>query len=312
MKKAFTLIELLVVIAIIAILAAILFPVFAQAKLAAKKTADLSNLKQLGTASLMYLNDYDDTLYAHRWNCNYEGGSGAADVCRDYLDGNGNLLPMAQGLGTNGVPSTAANRFFWMYMLQPYVKNYGVFKNPAAPSAFTADSLQNQHGPYTAAGTTGIDYGGQNSYGHNDMYLSPAAAFAGGGTIPAPPNYSAIPRVSSTIVVVDSTYYGAAFDPFNMSGYTNLGHLNGNEQAYFNSQGTFYQNYWMNIGNATWSYGGGIETPAKAVVDGPALFGGKINVQWADGHAKSLDYKAVVGDVCYWTTDADGAHPACG
>jgi len=60
MKKGFTLIELLVVIAIIAILAAILFPVFAQAKLAAKKTVDLSNLKQIGLAALMYANDYDD------------------------------------------------------------------------------------------------------------------------------------------------------------------------------------------------------------------------------------------------------------
>jgi len=60
MRKAFTLIELLVVIAIIAILAAILFPVFAQAKLAAKKVASLSNVKNLGTASQIYLGDFDD------------------------------------------------------------------------------------------------------------------------------------------------------------------------------------------------------------------------------------------------------------
>ncbi|MGV3614021.1 MAG: prepilin-type N-terminal cleavage/methylation domain-containing protein [Fimbriimonas sp.] len=59
-NKAFTLIELLVVIAIIAILAAILFPVFAQAKEAAKKTADLSNQKQLATAAIIYSGDHDD------------------------------------------------------------------------------------------------------------------------------------------------------------------------------------------------------------------------------------------------------------
>lgn len=57
--SAFTLIELLVVIAIIAILAAILFPVFAQAKAAAKKTQALSNLKNLGTATVLYMNDWD-------------------------------------------------------------------------------------------------------------------------------------------------------------------------------------------------------------------------------------------------------------
>ncbi len=59
-RSAFTLIELLVVIAIIAILAAILFPVFAQAKEAAKKTKDLSQVKQFGTAIAIYLSDYDD------------------------------------------------------------------------------------------------------------------------------------------------------------------------------------------------------------------------------------------------------------
>jgi len=71
MKKAFTLIELLVVIAIIAILAAILFPVFAQAKAAAKRTSDLSNIKNLSLGIIMYQGDSDDLLplvYQANWS----------------------------------------------------------------------------------------------------------------------------------------------------------------------------------------------------------------------------------------------------
>ncbi len=60
--KGFTLIELLVVIAIIAVLAAILFPVFAQAREAARKTQCASNLKQLGAAVMQYSQDYDERL----------------------------------------------------------------------------------------------------------------------------------------------------------------------------------------------------------------------------------------------------------
>jgi prepilin-type N-terminal cleavage/methylation domain-containing protein/prepilin-type processing-associated H-X9-DG protein len=96
-KQAFTLIELLVVIAIIAILAAILFPVFAQAKAAAKKTNDLSNNKQLALASLMYGGDYDDTAltfpYAAAWSApaytNGEKGPHWADRLQAYVKSKG-------------------------------------------------------------------------------------------------------------------------------------------------------------------------------------------------------------------------------
>src|SRR5271167_4373871 len=73
--RGFTLIELLVVIAIIAILAAILFPVFAQAKAAAKKTASLSNVKQIGLGGLMYCNDYDDMFMYQDVNANNDAGA---------------------------------------------------------------------------------------------------------------------------------------------------------------------------------------------------------------------------------------------
>src|SRR4028119_34289 len=66
-RSAFTLIELLVVIAIIAILAAILFPVFAQAREKARQASCVSNLRQIGTALLMYVQDYDETYPNRRF-----------------------------------------------------------------------------------------------------------------------------------------------------------------------------------------------------------------------------------------------------
>ena len=90
-RKGFTLIELLVVIAIIAILAAILFPVFAQAKAAAKSSADLSNTKQMGLALLMYAGDADDRF------------------------------PFAMD---------SAWQSTWASVSQPYAKNYGVYRSP--------------------------------------------------------------------------------------------------------------------------------------------------------------------------------------
>ena len=78
-RRAFTLIELLVVIAIIAILAAILFPVFARARSQARKTTCASNLKQIGLAFLMYAQDHDETFPVH-WDALRRGQWGDIDV----------------------------------------------------------------------------------------------------------------------------------------------------------------------------------------------------------------------------------------
>lgn len=102
MRRAFTLIELLVVIAIIAILAAILFPVFAQAKEAAKKTACLSNMKQLGLGVQLYLADSDDRMFFRSGSASSRSG----------------LIPTANG-----------NR--WWNLIGPYLKNKEVFRCPS-------------------------------------------------------------------------------------------------------------------------------------------------------------------------------------
>jgi prepilin-type N-terminal cleavage/methylation domain-containing protein len=113
-SRAFTLIELLVVIAIIAILAAILFPVFAQAKEAAKKTTCLSNQKQNGTAMQIYLSDFDDIMPITR-------GVNPATGINDPI---GTVYPDLTTLGTAAAPVT---RSMWANAMQPYMKNWDLW-----------------------------------------------------------------------------------------------------------------------------------------------------------------------------------------
>jgi prepilin-type N-terminal cleavage/methylation domain-containing protein/prepilin-type processing-associated H-X9-DG protein len=114
--SAFTLIELLVVIAIIAILAAILFPVFAQARAKARQTACLSNMKQIGSGLMMYTQDYDETLPGNHRDAN--GVSQDGGIARPL----GYMEPLVAG-----VPATYRN---WARDIQPYVKNTQVYVCP--------------------------------------------------------------------------------------------------------------------------------------------------------------------------------------
>jgi len=151
LKRAFTLIELLVVIAIIAILAAILFPVFAQAKLQAKKAASLSNTKEVGLAELMYMNDSDDNfVLVYNAIC---GGGGASGSC---------TTPAMTTQIQNGVNGAQINT--WVYLTQPYIKNFGIMMDPG---------IGDTGGLILGSFSTRYNQDLYAQYGYNYMFLSP-------------------------------------------------------------------------------------------------------------------------------------------
>lgn len=126
-KSGFTLIELLVVIAIIAILAAILFPVFARAREAARKSSCQSNMKELGTAVALYFGDYDAMLPSSI----LYGGSATWNTSNfmNFAMERGTLPPDPNvGYGVNGVAQS------WPMLLYPHMKNKDIVWCPSDPN----------------------------------------------------------------------------------------------------------------------------------------------------------------------------------
>ena len=139
MKKGFTLIELLVVIAIIAILAAILFPVFAQAREKARQTQCLSNVKQIGTALQLYVDDYDETLPPmNLWGASFSGLTGYPTQELAYTQNN----------------QFGWNAWSWMDSIFPYVKNVNMFVCPS----FTQTNSHLKNSNNTARKCPGYGY----------------------------------------------------------------------------------------------------------------------------------------------------------
>lgn len=265
MKKAFTLIELLVVIAIIAILAAILFPVFAQAKLAAKKTAGLSQVKQIGTSMHIYLSDYDDVFFAYRFNGPVGNGcTGPGCINPDYQKA---ITTLGQAQADVVFGSRSRDVIFHKQLLDPYTKNNEIWKAPTKPGAWSGyDNYGTDTEPQFRS------YGGQNSYALNNYFFQPISGSVMNGT--------AVEDPSNTIVMVDGSYYNAL--PKNPCQLRN---------STWNPNTSSYPRYWKNLGNSyLFRWAGAAAEPSD--VDALKLinqrYNGVLNTVRADSSAKTV------------------------
>ena len=212
-KRAFTLIELLVVIAIIAILAAILFPVFARARENARRASCLSNLKQIGLGVMQYNQDYD--------------GHYPPNFPRDTSNSNtsGSLHAIldtdtSHPSGVFKVYHGATDHWqTWMDVIFPYVKSTQIFVCPSATASATAPSYG-----YSIA------IGGYGGYCSN---------FGSTCTSYTPLTESAINRPSEIIMIMDyNNVYSDTTGPWNMNNALTAGntvvtpHLEGGNRAF--------------------------------------------------------------------------------
>jgi prepilin-type N-terminal cleavage/methylation domain-containing protein/prepilin-type processing-associated H-X9-DG protein len=195
MRRGFTLIELLVVIAIIAILAAILFPVFARAREKARQTSCLSNIKQLGLGALMYAQDYDE------------------------------FLPRTRG---GGPPYIGP---YWQQVIEPYVKNRQIFTCPSAKTTaigyapgcriFTNGGTGRELSQITLPAETGmlVDYGGASPFdpaeGNAGYYIHPPSRTWCTGSATCPSSVSDRHNGGSNVVLCDghAKWYITEYEP---------------------------------------------------------------------------------------------------
>jgi prepilin-type N-terminal cleavage/methylation domain-containing protein/prepilin-type processing-associated H-X9-DG protein len=272
--SAFTLIELLVVIAIIAILAAILFPVFAQAKLAAKKVSELSDVKQLTLAALIYNNDFDDEFV------------------------------------TSAIYDFDLNSDAWAFRLQPYVKNIGIFQTPldesipsvyafswSGPGISISSNSLSAVPPYPGfagnfnTGTDGVIGLEQHNAGWDSFFTSGAvnasSVTQAAATIIFAPHYSRDIQFTDLSFLTENCAYvwdtsAFVWDSTNaLDSNANTAYLGDGSNIPDGQRDTS-----LGTPNAVFPYGnrGGVSLPT----DGPDMEQGTANFAFVDGHAKSM------------------------
>ncbi len=261
-RRAFTLIELLVVIAIIAILAAILFPVFAQAREAARKTSCLSNFRQTSTAVLMYGQDYDEVMIPANTN-------GYAIGC----------------LGC-GPPDQ-----IWGSLIQPYIKNWQIYRCPSDPHANDRELSVDANGNPWPDGIDqeSLHYGwsARMDFGLNYVFLSPWVydpdkAFWGS----QPVSYAAINATANTMMAVDTIWdRDAAGAPKGGGNWVVEAPCTKDSNGVQITPTGFYgyDQGWQPDDNTSWlQYGGAFPRHNKM-----------LNIVYCDGHAKNITVGAL-------------------
>ena len=259
-QAGFTLIELLVVIAIIAILAAILFPVFAQARGKARQTSCLSNSKQMANAVAMYLQDYDGQYFAYREKDN------------NWTDGATNF----PGCVTECYP----HHHFWNQIINPYIKNYQVFACPSAK-----DTHVN-----TESATVGL-YGGTASYGMNSFMNNTNSNTKG-------MNEAALAEPANTILIHDEDYYHSLPSPRDRNGSVVITlRLVGDSQGYdWAADG--YTDQWTDNGAGCGSTDVSSAAGMKKCIEMQGTrHANMVNAVWADGHAKAVTMDKLTYDL---------------
>ncbi len=254
-RNAFTLIELLVVIAIIAILAAILFPVFAQAKVAAKKTVALSNAKQMALANLLYMNDNDDALVK-----SYFGFPSGCDW----------------GAVAWGTPGAF---YSWRWAEQPYAKSNGLLQDPTNP--FTSEQYWTR--AFDGQGVPGATKFLPQNFAVNSSLIGFANGPCGGSYTPSgQDSLSAVEEPADTIIMVPNRsqwndlkwHFGAVGFPGGVASLTDT-----------NNCITAHDANGNDVGNPV----------CPAAGNGFVHAVGKVtSFVWTDGHAKAKAYPSTL------------------
>lgn len=228
-RRAFTLIELLVVIAIIAILAAILFPVFAQAKEAAKKTATLNNFKQTATASIMYAGDNDDMFplpYVVITGGTYQTS----------------LISIPAGWRPGAFsqePRLSQDQMHWGNSIQPYAKAYDIYEASGMPKQRETSAAADYNAPVRRWASSSVTFNGLLGAQSNSVIAQPSKLtvfWQGLGKVALEGFASANPNVTCTLANVSCT--------FNAGGPTQPG---GNAGS-----------LWYGLYTSAWIYGKGM------------------------------------------------------